>query len=69
MAPIASCLDPDALVRLLESAAVPMAVIFELHGCRIEVDADGEVVASRIEAAEGRGTQDWGVIDRGADDR
>lgn len=47
--PLASYLDPEALERLVERTTVPTTVSIELHGCHVEVDAQGDVVARRLD--------------------
>lgn len=43
--PLGYSLDPDALERLIDSSTVPVEVSFELYGCTVHVDADGNVDA------------------------
>lgn len=41
--PIANDLDPEALVRFVESTTVPTAIAIELYDCHVEIDESGEV--------------------------
>jgi hypothetical protein len=51
LAPIYDFIDPTALERFLGSTTVPTTVTFEVYGCRVEVDGDGNVTAT--EATDG----------------
>ncbi|MDS0473527.1 HalOD1 output domain-containing protein [Natrinema sp. 1APR25-10V2] len=44
--PLAYSFDPVALERFIESTTVSTSVQLEIYGCFVEIDADGNVVAT-----------------------
>ena len=48
--PLASYVDLDALVTLVECSDVPMGITLELYGCTVDVDGAGNVEARPTDA-------------------
>lgn len=45
--PLAHSFDPVALERFVESTTVSASVQLEIYGCFVEIDADGNVAATK----------------------
>lgn len=45
--PLAHSFDPIALERFVESTTVSTSVQLEIYGCFVEIDADGNVAATK----------------------